>query len=102
MRHFVWRISEDLKAYWAVTYNHIVVYLIWQISRSEAPNGTEFVNTILNYLIHTVKDDHRLTTPYHPQANDFAERLIRKVKDLEKLLIRKNHSGTIILPMFQL
>lgn len=42
----------------------------------QSDNGTEFVNEIIKMIRDNANFDHRLITPYHPQANGTAERWV--------------------------
>ena len=44
-------------------------------------NGTEFVNKIAQELNNRAGCTHRVTSPYHPQANGLVERLNRTTTD---------------------
>ena len=39
----------------------------------QSDNRMEFVNKIIKELVKSASIDHRLITPYHPQANGVAE-----------------------------
>jgi transposase InsO family protein len=46
----------------------------------QSDNGTEFVNAVLKSLTEQSAIEHRLITPYHPQANGSAERHVQIAK----------------------
>ena len=48
---------------------------------SFSDNGTEFVNKIAQELNSRAGCTHRVTSPYHPQANGLVERLNRTTTD---------------------
>jgi transposase InsO family protein len=53
----------------------------------QSDNGTEFVNDVLKEILCVLKVDHRLSTPYHPQANGVAERTVQdSIRLVKKLL----------------
>jgi transposase InsO family protein len=69
----------------------------------QSDNGTEFVNQVVAELTRLSHIDHRLITPYHPQANGVAERNIQTMLNI----IRKSIKGTrkdwdLYLPATQL
>lgn len=43
----------------------------------QSDNGTEFVNSLIKIIKTTAGFEHRLITPYHPQANGVAERYVQ-------------------------
>ena len=61
------------RALWKV----ICTYGTMKILQSD--NGSEFVNAVLSELTELYGIDHRLITPYHPQANGLVERTNKEV-----------------------
>jgi len=53
----------------------------------QSDNGKEFVNAIVKEITSAAGIDHRLITPYHPQANGSAERTVQTAKRLILKLI---------------
>src|SRR5262249_11983552 len=43
----------------------------------QSDNGSEFVNALITNVTKAVGIDHRLVTPYHPQANGLVERNVQ-------------------------
>ena len=65
---------QDLaRALWKI----ICQYGTMKILQSD--NGSEFVNSVLHELTQLYGIDHRLITPYHPQANGLVERANKEV-----------------------
>jgi len=68
----------------------------------QSDNGTEFVNRCVKALTEASLIDHRLITPYHPQANGAAERTVQTVKNLLKKLLQGNRrSWDFHIPFIQ-
>jgi transposase InsO family protein len=65
---------QDLaRALWRI----ICTYGTMKILQTD--NGSEFVNTLLHELTEVYGIDHRLITPYHPQANGLVERANKEI-----------------------
>jgi transposase InsO family protein len=47
----------------------------------QSDNGKEFVNSIVHEMKHTMCQEHRTITAYHPRANGASERFVRTAKD---------------------
>ncbi|KAJ8651374.1 hypothetical protein O0I10_013106 [Lichtheimia ornata] len=56
----------------------------------QSDNGAEFKNQLLKEVLDNIGVDHRLSTPYHPQANGLAERWVQSAV----MIIRKSVDGT--------
>lgn len=56
----------------------------------QSDNGTEFKNVTMKLLTESTGIDHRLISPYHPQANGSAERWVKTAK----IAIAKSVQGT--------
>lgn len=68
----------------------------------QSDNGTEFVNDVIVALTENSGIDHRLITPYHPQANGVAERFVQTVKRLIiKMTDGKNSDWDVYAPSTQ-
>ncbi len=55
--------------------------------------GREFHNHLNHVLMETFGIDHRLTTPYHPQANGLDERLNRALMNSVAKYAREEHES---------
>src|SRR5882672_7827769 len=68
----------------------------------QSDNGTEFVNQIIKYITKNANIDHRLITPYHPQANGSAERTVQTAKRLIFKLIKSiKEEWSLFVPFAQ-
>ena len=69
----------------------------------QSDNGSEFVNKTMNEMALVSNIDHRLITPYHPQANGSAERMVQSTSQtVYKLLQGRDHEWPLFLPSVQL
>ena len=74
-----------------------------ELQRFLSDNGTEFVNQLMKQLIKLYGIDHRLITPYHPQANGLVERTNKEVgRGLKKQLEGAKDRWNEYLPTIQL
>ena len=77
---FVWiralsdkKMTTIAKTLWNIFSNFSLPRII------QSDNGSEFVNHLIKKLVAATNMDHRLTTPYYPQANGSVERTVRTV-----------------------
>ena len=69
----------------------------------QSDNGSEFVNSTLSELTQLYGVDHRLITPYHPQANGLVERTNKEVsRSIKKFMEGSMGSWESWLPTVQL
>jgi hypothetical protein len=69
----------------------------------QSDNGSEFVNKLIKALVAATHMDHRLTTPYYPQANGRVERTVRTaLNSIKKQLMGCNTSWAQYVPLTQL
>ena len=69
----------------------------------QSDNGSEFVNAILSELTESYGIDHRLITPYHPQANGLVERRNKEVaRSIKKSMEGSVGAWELWLPTVQL
>ena len=78
-------------------YNHIICR--YGISESiQSDNGPQFANDVIENLVQILKIRHHFSTPYYPQANGHAERLIGTLKSMLVKSIRdtnREEDGTV-------
>lgn len=69
----------------------------------QSDNGPEFSNELMDLFAQTAGFDHRLITPYHPQANGSAERWVQTaVSGLKKLMEGAIEDWDLYVPATQL
>jgi hypothetical protein len=56
----------------------------------QSDNGKEFVNSIIHEMKELLGIEHRLISPYHPEANGTAEAAVKSVKSLLQKTIKGN------------
>ena len=85
------------RALWKI----ICIYGTMKILQSD--NGSEFVNSLLHELTELYGIDHRLITPYHPQANGLVERTNKEVsRAVKKAMEGSTGAWEMWLPTVQL
>jgi transposase InsO family protein len=68
----------------------------------QSDNGKEFVNSVIRKICRASHIDHRLITPYNPQANGLAERWVQTTSQaIYKLLDGNVKSWDVFVPSIQ-
>ena len=68
----------------------------------QSDNGLEFVNRVVAELLKIPGVNHRTITPYHPQANGVAERMVQTTSQaIYKVLEGRDHEWDLFVPNVQ-